>query len=198
MNRDGYDDLIASDSATGKLWLYPGTAAGGSFGARVEIGSSGWNHMSSLTAGDFNRDAYPDLAAVDDTTGKLWLYPGTATGGAFGQRVEIGSQGWERMHDLTTGRFNRDGYDDLIAVDSATGNLWLYPGTAAGGSFGARVVIGAGGWNGMSDLVGAEFTRDSYHDLIAVDSSTGKLWLYPGTTAGGSFGARKEIGSNGW
>ncbi len=144
-NRDGYDDLIAVDASSGRLVLYPGTAAGGTWGARTVIGTGGWNAMSELVAGRFNRDEYDDLVAVEVSTGKQFLYPGTAAGGAFGTRGEIGTGGWNGMSEFAAGRFNRDGHDDLLAVQNATSKLFLYPGVAAGGALGTRYEIGIGG-----------------------------------------------------
>src|SRR5205823_1477361 len=98
--------------STGNLWLYPGTAAGVVPGTRVQVGS-GFTGWSKLIGGRFDRDTYDDLAAVDDSTGKLWLFPGTAAGNGFGTRVEIGQSGWTRMGKLVAGDFNRgDDYDD--------------------------------------------------------------------------------------
>jgi len=83
------------------------------------------------------------------------------------------------MSELTgVGDFNRDGHVDLLARTTATGDLWLYPGT--GTSLGARGHIGTG-WNTMRDLVGVgDFDRDGFTEVIAVDGATGKLFRYPG------------------
>jgi hypothetical protein len=80
---------MARKHATGDLWLYRGTSAG--FGAAVRVGN-GWNAMRNLTGvGDFDRDGYNDLFAVEGATGKLFRYPGR--GMSFGPRVQVGS-GW--------------------------------------------------------------------------------------------------------
>ncbi|MFJ7272492.1 FG-GAP repeat domain-containing protein [Streptomyces sp. NPDC099050] len=82
---DGKSDLLAVDGA-GQLWRYPGTGAG-AFGSRVAMGG-GWDVFTQLVgAGDLTGDGKPDLLArerADD--GRMWLYPGTGTGG-FGTRV---------------------------------------------------------------------------------------------------------------
>jgi len=98
------------------------------------------------------------------------------------------------MSELTgVGDFNRDGHVDLLARTTATGDLWLYPGT--GTSLGAQARIGTG-WNTMRDLVGVgDFDRDGFTDIIAVESATGRLFRYPGR--GTSLGTRLLVGS-GW
>ncbi|MGN9914073.1 S1 family peptidase [Phytohabitans sp. LJ34] len=201
---DDNDDLLGTDPATGRLWLFPGTTESRRFAERVEIGRSGWNVMTTLTAGRFNHDEYDDLVALDGNTGKLWLYPGLASGTGLGARVEIGRSGWAVMSELAAGRFNHDAYEDLVALDGDTGKLWLYPGTAAGtglNTLGARVEIGRSGWAVMSELTAGAFNQDARDDLIALDRTTGKLWRYPGTASGtglNTLGARVEIGLSGW
>jgi hypothetical protein len=194
VDHDGLDDLVAIEPATGKLWMYPGTADSHRFGVRVELGRGGWNAMSQIAAGSFDAGTTDDLLAVDGA-GVLWRYPGQADG-TLGPRVEYGRSGWSVMTELTVGDLNRDGRDDLVALDGGTGKLWLYPGTAAG-ALGARVEIGTSGWSVMTELATADLNHDDRADVIALDGGTGKLWLYPGV-GDGRLGARVEIGRSGW
>jgi hypothetical protein len=194
-NRDGHEDVIARESAIGALWLYPGTGTG--FAPRLKIGLRGWNGMREITpVGDFNGDGYPDLLAVQISTGYLFLYAGHGTWLSQGQKI---GGGWNAMTELVgVGNFNRDGqgHVDVMARHSATGDLWLYPGTGGTGTgFSARVRIGTV-WNSMRDLAGVgDFDRDGFDDLIAVETATGKLFRYPGS--GTSLGPRLQVGS-GW
>ncbi|WP_328943220.1 FG-GAP-like repeat-containing protein [Streptomyces sp. NBC_00250] len=190
---DGREDVIARESATGKLWLYPGTGTG-ALGSRKLIGSGGWNGMSKLTAyGDLTGDGRSDLLAVEPSTGKLWAYPGTATG-TLGARKLIGAGGWNAMNSLVApGDMNGDGKADLIAREAATGKLWFYPGTGTG-SFGTRVLIGSGGWNVMASMLAVgDFNADGLNDLAGVTTSNyngegcrgvGCLVLYAGKGTG--------------
>ncbi|MGZ4568071.1 MAG: FG-GAP-like repeat-containing protein, partial [Blastococcus sp.] len=58
-----------------------------------------WNVMSGLaTVGDFNGDRTADLLAREGSTGDLYLYPGTGTGGWL-PRVRLGG-GWQVMNAL--------------------------------------------------------------------------------------------------
>ncbi|MEV6816521.1 FG-GAP-like repeat-containing protein, partial [Micromonospora sp. NPDC051296] len=188
--RDGYTDIIGVD-ASGIAWLYPG-AAGYGWGPRIQVGS-GWGAYRDLVVGRINRDSYDDLVLVESATGRLWLYGGTNAGGGFGARMEIGS-GWTGMRDLAVGRVNRDGYDDLIAVESSTQRLLMWSGTAAGGRFNAYVQIGSG-WGCCRQLTLGRFNGDEYDDLLTVETSTGKLLIYTGNTAGTTFNAGVDTGA---
>lgn len=187
---NGWSDLITRQTSTGYLYLYPGN--GTRFGSRSRIGTS-WNSMNAITRlGDFDRAGHEDIVASDRASGALWLYRGTGSG--LTARLKIGVSGWNGMREITpVGDLDRDGYVDLLAVQTATGCLYLYPGR--GTALAARRIIGCG-WNAMSELAGVgDFTRDGRVDLVARHSATGELWLYPGTT--GTFGARSRIGT-GW
>ncbi|MFE6972080.1 FG-GAP-like repeat-containing protein [Streptomyces sp. NPDC057682] len=191
MNGDRRADVMVRDLA-GRLWLSSGNGTG-----RL-VGSGGWNAMNALTRhGDFSRDGREDLIAREASTGKLWLYPGTGTG-SLGARRLIGTGGWNAMSNITAyGDLTGDGRSDLIAREKSTGKLWLYSGTSTG-KLGSRKLIGSGGWNAMNALAGVgDATGDGRPDLYAREKSTGRLWLYPGTSTG-KLGARKLIGTGGW
>ncbi|MER6976784.1 FG-GAP-like repeat-containing protein [Streptomyces carpinensis] len=166
-SRDGREDLIAREASTGKLWLYPGTGTG-SLGSRKLIGTGGWNGMSNITAvGDLTGDGRSDLIAVEKSTGKLYLYPGTSTG-TLGSRKLIGTGGWNSMNALAgVGDMDGDGRPDVYAREASTGKLWLYPGRSA--TLGGRVLAGTGGWNAMAQLIAVgDFSGDGRPDLAAV------------------------------
>ncbi|MEU4295269.1 FG-GAP-like repeat-containing protein [Kribbella sp. NPDC026596] len=189
---DKKPDLVAVEKSTAKLWLFPGATPSGA--TRVLVGNGGWNGMRDLTGiGNVIGDSHPDLIAVEKSTGILWAYPGKA--GGFGPRQQIGTK-WTGLGQLTAvGDLSGDGKPDLITVDPKTGKLWLYKGpTFAGGT--ARVEIGTAGWNGMRSLTGVgDLTGDKIPDLIAVNNSTGQMYLYPGKPNG--LGPRTLQGS-GW
>ncbi|WP_449485955.1 FG-GAP repeat domain-containing protein [Streptomyces avidinii] len=193
---DKIPDTLGTEASTGKLWLYPGTAAGG-LGTRVQIGA-GWGAMTALTAGDFTGDGKADLIALEKSTATLQLYPGTGAANGMntlGDRARIGTN-WSGMRDLTTLDANRDSKPDLLAVDAA-GVLWAYPGTGTGG-LGNRVQIGSG-WHAMAELTSpGDLNSDGNPDVVAIDHD-GTLWTYPGTgTLNGTatLGARTSLGTN--
>lgn len=187
-DRQGGEDVIARESATGALWLYPGTGTG--LGPRTLIGS-GWTSMREITPiGDMTGDGYPDLLAVSSSSGALYLYPGR--GNRFGTRSVVGSSGWNAMSQLNGGGdYTDDGRPDLIARQTSTGNLYLYAGRSGG--FAPRVLIGTG-WGNTRDLTQVgDLNRDGYPDLTAI-SRGATLYVYPGRFGG--LGSRWVIGTS--
>jgi hypothetical protein len=58
------------------------------------------------------------------------------------------------------------------------------------------VEIGSG-WTDFRDLSVGRLNRDQYDDLLTVQDSTQKLFLYTGTAAGGRLNAAVQVGA-GW
>ena len=91
--------------------------------------------------------------------------------------------------------FSGNGWADVLARTTSTGDLYLYPGNGTFVDNTAARRFG-GGWQAMNAIVRiGDLNRDGREDIIARQSSNGALWFYPGTGIG--LGTRTQIGS-GW
>lgn len=150
-NGDERADVIARDSA-GRLWLYPGTgrvATGVSaFGARRQIGS-GWSGFTAIVgAGGFSGPERSDLLARD-SSGRLWLYPGTRAG-TFLPRYQVGS-GWGSISQISVTHDVYDFWSLAVVGRTSSGALVRWP--VVNGRFvtGGATQIGSG-WGAMKAI----------------------------------------------
>ncbi|WP_406831368.1 glycoside hydrolase family 3 N-terminal domain-containing protein [Pedococcus sp. KACC 23699] len=141
MSGDGRPDLLAVD-ATGVLRLYR-LGTGATIMPGHGVAGTGWGSLDrTLAVGDFDRDGHPDLMGRSASSGALYLYRGTGTGGLH-SGVQIGS-GWQVFDTIVgPGDLDGDGLADVLGR-LPSGALQLYrgtrtslrPGTSAGTSAG--------------------------------------------------------------
>ena len=165
-NGDGAVDMVARETATSRLLLYPGTGRGGIGAARV-IGV-GWGIFNLLVApGDWNGDGKPDLIGRSARDGSLRLYPGDGAGGFLASRL-VGT-GWSGMRLVSgVGDWDGDGRRDLLTV-SKDGLARIYRGNGSGGFLGTITL--PGDWGGFASVVGiGDATADTRVDVFAVTS----------------------------
>ncbi|WP_051865495.1 VCBS repeat-containing protein [Streptomyces griseus] len=186
---DGIGDLLTLNSS-GALTFH--------YGSRFTEKATGTGWATSITAvtfGDLSGDRCNDVL-VRQSNGSLRLYrpgcgravtPSTAY-------TTVGTSGWGQYDILTsTGDVSGDGRPDLVARNSATGDIYLYKGTSTGG-LSARAKIFAD-WRTYKKIVGVgDITGDGVGDLIAQDKSN-NLYRYDGTRTG-TFKARVKVFAN--
>lgn len=155
----------------------------------VQVGR-GWAAANTISAGDFNGDAIPDLV-LRTATHSLLLYPGTNNG--FAEPKVIGTR-WQNFDAIFGGHdFNGDNKPDFIARERVSGRLHLYPGNGRGGFLKPQVI--GNGWSGLSHLTIIPAYQNNLPAITAVDA-TGRLRIYLGNGRGG-FSAVIALG-RGW
>jgi hypothetical protein len=176
---DGPVDLIARQTSTGKLLVYPGSGSTGLRAGRV-IGT-GWGAIDAIIGvSDWTGDRKPDLLARMKSDGSLRLYPGNGSGGFLASRT-VGV-GWSGMRLLAgVGDWTGDGARDLLAV-SVAGQARIYRGNGKGG-FGSVSVL-AGDWSQYRSVTGiGDASGDTRVDVFAVDNR-GVGWVGVPSTDG--------------
>ncbi|MDG6106800.1 VCBS repeat-containing protein [Dactylosporangium aurantiacum] len=183
LDRDGVDDIITR-TVDGTLTVYPGTgtiATDQIVRAPVRIGT-GWQTFTAITVGDLDHDGVDDILARA-ADGVLSVYAGTgtmATDRVVKAPVRVGT-GWAAYTALTSGDFNRDGVDDILAR-AADGVLSVYAGTGVITTdqvVRAPVRVGTG-WQTFTALTVGDLDHDAVDDLIA-RAPDGVLSVYTGT-----------------
>ncbi|MER7979534.1 trypsin-like serine protease [Streptomyces sp. NPDC095817] len=194
LNRDGYQDLVVRDSASGDVfWSHflPATDAW----STDRIFSSWGTRLRVIAPGDLTGDGLPDMLSVD-SSGTMWEYPGKGNG-TFSSRVQVGT-GWSQYNSVRGhGDFTGDGKADLIARSKSGSYIYLYKGTGKTGSgaFSSRIKVRTWSTYDAFDAVG-DVTGDGKADFLA-RSSGGTLYLYPGTGKATSeiFATRVSLGT---
>ncbi|WP_225832498.1 VCBS repeat-containing protein [Streptomyces sp. NK08204] len=158
------------------------------------LATSGWTQYDVLTSpGDISGDGRADLIARNASTGTVYLFKGTSTGG-LSARVKL-YDNWKGYKKIVgTGDLNGDGIGDLLAQDGSN-TLYRYNGTGKG-TFAARSKVFSSWGGSYNVIVGVGDTnRDGKADIVARDTS-GNLYRNYGDGKG-SFGARTQI-ATGW
>ncbi|WP_262059352.1 FG-GAP-like repeat-containing protein [Streptomyces sp. STR69] len=186
---DGTGDLLTL-SSSGALTYQLGTGKGTFSG---KISGTGWpTTVKAVPFGDLNGDRCNDVL-VRLSSGALRLYkPGC--GAALKPSTAyttLATSGWNQYDVLTSpGDISGDGRPDLLARNTATGDVYLYKGTSAG-KLSARVKLYTN-WKTYKKVVGVgDLNGDGIGDLLAQDKSN-NLYRYYGT-GHGTFGARAKL-----
>ncbi|WP_069385632.1 FG-GAP-like repeat-containing protein [Cellulosimicrobium cellulans] len=182
LNDDGAPDVVARDTQ-GRLWQYVGDEAGKLVG-RTLLGT-GWQVFTAVhPAGQAGR-AEDFFAIRADGALLRYSYLG---GAAYTRSLPTGVGGSGVAEAIAPGDWNGDGRPDLMTRRS-NGDLYLHTGTGTG-SFAATGTRVGNGWEVMTQVVGAgDWLGTGAPGVIALQRSTGQIWLYPGDGRGG-FGTR--------
>lgn len=178
LNRDGILDLASIAPLRAYMGKGDGTFAGPAtmMMRSMTAVAPGFAPFQSLAVGDFNGDGIPDVAYIDTSAQKLYVYRGNGDGSftlASSQTTTTTAA------DVSTADMNGDGKLDLVAVDSA-GNVDVYLGYGDA-TFAAPVAVAAG--NAPAGPIAiADFNRDGRMDIAVVNSQDGTVSLLQQTS----------------
>lgn len=173
-------------------WTVKGAPGGGG-------GSGGGGTQPTQIAGgmllDVTGDGNPDMLGRHASTGQMWIYPGTASGGfGYGAVVSYGWQGFDSI--VMPGDLTGDGVPEIYARERSSGILYLYTLNRQGVPT-SKTPAGGAGWNTINMIIPiGDVTADGVPDVYGREASTGDLYLYRGA-AGGGFLSKKLV-NNQW
>ncbi|MFD3505603.1 FG-GAP repeat domain-containing protein, partial [Streptomyces sp. NPDC058678] len=224
---DFYEDLVARRS-DGKLWLYPNNGLGEFTedtkqevyffpDQETEVAIDPATIKQIVSVGDITQESeepYPDFVAVIGD--QLWFLPGSFSG-TVDSGYLIGNSGWGVMQLASPGDVDGDGFADLIARNTSTGDLWVYHGKSAGDADGDGIPdggtdpgsLGAGanrtayatGWTTTARplfTASGDSNTDGIPDLWSTTANTtAGLEFLPGRRTG-LVGPPTVVGTGGW
>ena len=182
------DILTVSSNATGtnNVALFSGNGAGsGTVGAPFSLG--GLSAVTSVAAGDFNRDGNQDFVVTGVIYGVYCFAPVLGTGkGTFGGPTlnAIGSNPVQ----VAVGAFGKSGYPDIVVADMGADQVTIFENNGQG-YFSPAGQANTG--KNPSAMVAGDFNGDGYLDLAVVNGGSndvsiffgkGNYTLTPGTT----------------
>ena len=206
---DGDLDLLTSNQGNGQadpyrpIYLFRNTGG-------VLATSAGWQSaetsiQNALAVGDVDGDGDPDLAVAKWVNFESALYPNLAGTPAAVPSWTVGSTETDRGVELA----DMDG-DDRLDLVLGVGNTMKIFRNNGDGSF--TDVWTAAQTANHQDLLVADFNNDGWPDIVDIDFSTGRAWLYlngpglPATTpvwgydaaASGTALAAADVDGDGW
>lgn len=177
---DAAPDLLAVERATGRVSTATGTAPP-EFGSPKVVRDDFASKDQVVVTGDVSGDGHVDVLARDSTSGQTRIYTGNGSGtftpSATTTRRWAGTDLFAAPGDLTG-----DGRNDVVARDTATGSLLVYPGGTAGRFKAAQVAVAS--LAGVRVLAAAgDFDKDGSRDLLGRGAG-GVLRVYFGDGTG--------------
>jgi hypothetical protein len=182
-NRDGFQDLVATNAVLNQVAILLGNGDG-TFKPPVTypVGVGPWN----VVVGDINQDGFLDLAVASDGTGSASILQGNGDG-TFKPFIAVPT-GASQVGSVALGDFNGDGYPDLATTSAPDDNVYvlLNSGTATP-SFAAPVTYPMAG--GPYYLTIGDFNRDGHLDIISANNANPNVGvLLNSATTPGTFG----------
>ena len=179
-NRDGIEDLVATNSGLGQVAVILGNGDG-TFNAPTYYSApnSPWN----VVVGDLNNDGFVDLVVAADGSSSVTILQGNGDG-TFKPAI-FANTGGSQVGSVALGDFNGDGFLDLAttsAPDNAVYVLLNNKNTATPG-FGAAAKVTMN--SGPYYLTIGDFNRDGKTDIISANNGNTTVGLLLGNGAGG-------------
>ena len=135
INQDGYPDAVISSGTAGQVAILLGSPAG-TFGSAATYGTPSGSSNSAIAVGYLTNASLLDIVTPDKGVSTISTFLGTAggalTSGVGTEMDYIAGSGLSALESVAYGDFNRDGFQDVAAVDSALNDVFIWLGNSAG------------------------------------------------------------------
>jgi hypothetical protein len=186
----GWPDLLAQ-SSTGVISVVP-TEGMLSYGSRI-TSPGNWSAMGLIAAvGDLTGDGKSDVLAKNRKTGLTRVFPGDGKGHVSRTGVAPTTSFAQAKAIFGVRDFNRDGRNDVMAIQKRTDALLFYAGKGKG-AFAAPVVLRKKWAYPRTTGIG-DFNGDKQPDLVVANGDRG-LYLVPGASRGKALGKMVRLGT---
>jgi outer membrane protein assembly factor BamB len=180
-DRDGRADVVAAlgDGTTGRLQVLLGDGAGGlATGATAAVGID----MSAVVVADFDGDGVPDVAAVSESGGALYVFRGDGLGNlvALGAQPVLGGLAGPRA--LVAADLDGSGRPDLAVAESGGSGVRVLRNDGAG-TFTevAPLATGSLPWG----IAAGDVDGDGKLDLVTANNGSDTVSIFRGDGSGG-------------
>ena len=186
VNNDGNVDIVSALSSGSVQVMY-----GSSTGSFVSVVNKYVGSITEIVSEDFNSDGRKDVAAINLGSNSISVLLTQATG-ALGVPVNY-TVGLYPM-GLSSSDFNNDGIKDIVSSNRDSDDISVLLGTS-GGAFLPSVNYNVGHNSTLLDVVAKDFNNDLKQDIVAMDYSTGNIFIFYGNGTG-MFNTKSSISLN--
>jgi len=193
---DGKPDVIASDTAIGKVAILLNTTAQNATTATTApyqlftTGTGTINTIPRCIAADLNNDDKPDIACVNRGENTASVLVNHSTPGVLSLTTQPALATGASPSGVAVADINNDGWPDIIVVDSVDNTVSVFINTTiavgANPTFAARIFFPSGAVNPSSSyfVMTADIDGDGKPDIVVSNGNPGVAVLVNTTPAG--------------
>jgi gliding motility-associated-like protein len=179
-NNDGFIDAVVSSNTGNNISIFYGAAAA-ALNTPATVIASGGTNPRDIVIGNFNNDAFEDIALVLRATNAVRVFTSSPTGvftAAGGVNFAVGTN----PEAITTTTVNNDGLQDIITANFTSGNVsvLINNNTTAAPAFLAHVTVPNTSGVNPTSIAFADFNNDNAMDFVTTNYNSNSYAILQG------------------